>query len=262
MNDQSPNQYTILFENDPVFATAPAQIVRIVLPLETAADAGSFRLGGFGFANLNFEVPEGQSTYTTTLDLTDTLGVIVRVTAGLDVVAQEAFWLFESLDAQTGLAPQDALAGFLPVNDSTKIGEGYVNLLLAPGSTSGSLGQLSATADIFFDDNEAIVTNTWVNAVDGILPASQIDSLTVGEADSLWVYTTASDSGSGLAAYDVYYALSGEPLQLLARGLADGSPIPLTDYLSDTTYCFTSQAIDSAGNREAFDSTRLVCFRT
>ncbi|HAA18736.1 MAG TPA: hypothetical protein DCP28_08200, partial [Cytophagales bacterium] len=54
----------------------------------------------------------------------------------------------------------------------------------------------------------------------------------------------------------------GEPLQLLARGLADGSPIPLTDYLSDTTYCFTSQAIDPAGNRAAFDSTRLVCFRT
>ena len=44
-----PLEYKIRYENDPELASAPAQIVRIVHPLDETADIRAFRLGTFGF---------------------------------------------------------------------------------------------------------------------------------------------------------------------------------------------------------------------
>src|SRR5690606_22239555 len=42
-----PLNYTIRFENDPVFATAPAQVVRITQTLDSDLDFRTFRVGDF-----------------------------------------------------------------------------------------------------------------------------------------------------------------------------------------------------------------------
>ena len=48
--------YTVFFENDPDFATAPAQIVDIRLPIDPKLDIFSLRLGDFGFGFFSFQV--------------------------------------------------------------------------------------------------------------------------------------------------------------------------------------------------------------
>ena len=52
VKDKMP--FTIRFENDPEFASAPAQIVAIHLPVDPKIDINSFRLGSFGFGRYNF----------------------------------------------------------------------------------------------------------------------------------------------------------------------------------------------------------------
>ncbi|MBK8450256.1 MAG: SprB repeat-containing protein [Saprospiraceae bacterium] len=46
--------YMIRFENDPDFATAPAQVVKITGPLDSNLNILSLRLGDFGFAGFNY----------------------------------------------------------------------------------------------------------------------------------------------------------------------------------------------------------------
>jgi hypothetical protein len=112
-------EFNVLFENDPDFATAPAQNVLVKVPVTDKLNMSDFRLGSFGFGTFHFEVPENTAFYTDRLDLRDSLGLYVDVTAGLNVNTQEAFWLFESIDPATGLPPANPMIGFLPVNDST-----------------------------------------------------------------------------------------------------------------------------------------------
>jgi hypothetical protein len=47
--------FTILFENDPVFATAAAGMVRIIQPLDINVKASALRLKQFGFGNQIFD---------------------------------------------------------------------------------------------------------------------------------------------------------------------------------------------------------------
>src|SRR5690606_3733583 len=119
--------YTIFFENDPVFATAPAQRVVVRQQLDSNFDPATFRLSGFGFRNLVLDVPTGLRNYAVRLNSADEIGVDVNVTFGLDVTNNELFWAIQSVDPATGLPPMDAMAGFLPVNDSTSVGEGFVS---------------------------------------------------------------------------------------------------------------------------------------
>lgn len=55
--------FTIFYENDPEFATAPAQIVKINLPVAPKLNIYSVCLSDFGFGSFNFSVPEN-STFT------------------------------------------------------------------------------------------------------------------------------------------------------------------------------------------------------
>ncbi len=118
--------YTIRFENDPALATAPAQNVTIRQRLDTDLDPRTFRLGSFGFGAQVVEVPANRSFYSTRLDLTGELGLFVDVTAGIDIVTNEAFWIFQSIDPATGAPPTDAAAGFLPPDIVEGEGQGFV----------------------------------------------------------------------------------------------------------------------------------------
>ncbi len=67
--------FTVLFENDPKIATAPAHDVYIYCPINEHQDMSTFRLGDFGFNEDVFSVPTNTSYYTKRLDLRDSLGV-------------------------------------------------------------------------------------------------------------------------------------------------------------------------------------------
>jgi hypothetical protein len=193
----------------------------------------------------------------------------VNVTAGIDVTKREALWFFESLDPATGLPPENALRGFLPVNDTTinrfndtipKKGEWFVSFSVQAQRNITQLNSIKAQAFIVFDANAPIETNVWVNNLDPIPPVSRISKI---ENTGNFVYriqTSADDGrGSGVAGYDLYYSKNGGPLLLLTANLEANATYIFDKGIKDSTYCFVTIARDHTGNTVAFKSLGECC---
>ncbi|MBK8807416.1 MAG: T9SS type A sorting domain-containing protein [Bacteroidales bacterium] len=245
--------YKIRFKNDPEFATAPAQVVYITMPIDASYDIYSLRLTEFGFGSFRFPVEVDKPYYRTQVDVSDSLGVIVDLIAGVDVRRREIFWRFSSLDPKTKLAPTDPQKGFLLVNDSlTHIGEGYVDFTISPYKTVKTGDTLVAKAVIQFDDNDTIQTNTWVNTIDASLPESSIKDLPlVSASDSLLISISATDNNeSGVSHVDVYVSVNGNiPFLFQSLNAADTTIVYVGEI--GNSYGFFTLATDFTGNREA-----------
>ncbi|PDV99606.1 right-handed parallel beta-helix repeat-containing protein [Candidatus Chloroploca asiatica] len=170
-------RWTIYFENM-ASASAPAQEVFIVDQLPTELDWASVRLLEVGFdryslplqfvssavpASASIVVPDYRPEVTTTLE--------VQVNGYVNALSGELTWSFITRDPRTGDYPEDALAGFLPPNDGSGRGEGYVTFeaRIKPDVPLGTF--INNDADIIFDTNEAI--NTGVETVIVGMPATQ-----------------------------------------------------------------------------------------
>jgi RHS repeat-associated protein len=252
VKQESTLPYTILFENDPDFATAAAQRVVITHPFDDSVNPVSFRLGDFGFGSYYFEVPENSSYYSTRIDLTDSLNIMLDVIASINQQTNEAFWIFESVDPESGL-PETLLAelGFLPVNDSlTRAGEGFVNFTIRPSLSAQTGDIIEAQASIVFDDNPPIITNVELNTIDGDTPVSQvsdpIDTLGNGEYRLFW---EGADIGSGLSDFTLFASTNFGPFLPVAGPFSEQN-----DYVfsgaPDSTYRFFTLSRDSVGNVE------------
>lgn len=251
-------EYRVRFENDPRTATAPAQNVFVHIPVHPGLNINSLKLGGFGFGHYTFQVPDNTSYYSARLDVRDSLNLFVDVTAGIDITKHEVFWIFKSIDPVTGVAPTNALSGFLPVNDTSinrfndtlpKKGEGYVNFRLLPRTSLNTGDTVSAKATIVFDTNEEIPTNIWTNTIDAVSPGSDISLATLA-TDTVTLFWGGSDDagGTGIRDYSLYYSENGGTY-LLYRNHITGT----TEKFIGTpgnTYCFFTLAYDNTGNPE------------
>ena len=250
--------YTIFYENDPDFATAPAQIVEIRLPVHENLNIFSVQLGNFGFGFFSFDVPENTTFYQNRLDVRDSLNVFVDVTAGIDVVANEIFWIFESIDPLTGLPPEDALTGFLPVNDTSiglyndtlpKRGEGYVTYTIKSKSSVMTGDTATAQAEIIFDINAPLKTNIWTNLIDAFPPASQIDTAIDNGSVRTLNWSGADDPGGvGIAYYDLYVSRDSGDFLIYTAGI-DTNFFDVTG-VPGSIYAFYTRATDNVGNQE------------
>jgi len=246
--------YTIRFENDPDFATAPAQRVEIRHVLDSDLNLFSLRLGDFGFGNMTFTVPPNATFYNKRLDVQDSLGILVDVSAGIDVSANQVFWIFQAVDPLTGLAPSDPQLGLLPVNDTiTRRGEGFVNFSVRPKNSSMTGDTIHAEAAIIFDDNETIHTPAIFNVIDALPPASAITSNLPGTTDStsFTLTWTAQDDpgGCGLRDYALYVSTNDGIFLPHQTGIPD--TFTVFSGLPGNTYSFFTVASDNVGNTEA-----------
>ena len=261
--------YRVRFENDPAFATAPAQAVEITVPLDTSVNILDFRLSDFGFGMFNFQVPPNSSFYSARLDVVDSMGIFVDIAAGVDIVKREAFWKFQSIDLVTGLPPEDAFAGFLPVNDTTvtiytdtitQQGEGYVSFSIKPISTAMTGDSIHEQASIVFDLNEAIPTNIWKNIIDAFPPESQIlPNQANVDTNFVWLEWTAVDDpgGVGVDDYDLFVSKNGEPFYLFQENI-DSTTFFFEGEMG-ATYCFYTLATDFVKNKEAQKEEGDIC---
>jgi len=244
--------YTIRYENDPEFATVPAQKVMIDMPFDSTANMLSLRLGDFGFGDFIFSVPQNTTFYSKRLDVSDSLGVMVDVTAGIDVQNKKAFWILESIDPLTGLVPNDANKGFLLVNDSiTHKGEGFVSFTMLPKATVHTGDSIVAEASIVFDINEAIKTNRWKNIIDAHYPTSFVNPLPANtDTNFISISFTATDDigGSGVKQVKLFVARNIANYELYGTYNKD-SIINITG-VEDDEYKFISIAEDNVGNIE------------
>jgi hypothetical protein len=243
--------YKIRFENDSAKASAPAQRVTISQQFGSTVDIRNFRLGSFGFANQNFEIPGQPSFYSNRLDLRDTMGIYVDVTAGIDVSTRKAFWNFKSIDPLTGEMPSDPMVGLLPINDSLGRGQGFVNYIITPSPTAATGDSIVATARIVFDVNDPLDTKPIYNIIDAHSPQSTVSPLApVTSITSFPVYWRGTDdsTGSGVRSYSVYVSRNDSPYSAWLTDVTDTSAIFYG--ASGNQYKFISLAKDNAGNIE------------
>lgn len=250
--------YTIYFENDSELATAAAQKVEVRHRLHAKADISTFAIGAFGFGSHVFTVEGNRSSYQQRLDLTQDMGIYVDVVAGIDIVAGEAFWILQSIDPATGLPPQGTQQGFLPVNDENHSGEGYVSFTIKPKANTCITGdELTASASIVFDVNEAIPTNVWHNTVDALPPTTQLTGTDNGNNEVLLQFSGQDDQGGcGIKQYKLYVSDNYG-----AYSLYDTYPIGTeatypTEY--DHCYRFFCLGEDNVGNVEAMKEAEVI----
>lgn len=213
VNDRLP--YTIYFEN---LATtgAPARFVSIENPLPDGFDIRQFRLGEVGWGDTIIQLPNA-AFYTGSVQLGPKyFNHRVDIVAGIDVVNRKAFWRFTTIDPATGAQPTNPRAGFLPPNDSTGIGQGFVRYNIMPMDTLKAGHKLDNQAEIQFDQEKVLATNVWTNTITGyglqssMLPRPAFtDSVTFKvqwevfypdsfavNADRVEVYVAEGDTGS------------------------------------------------------------------
>ena len=255
VNATDKMNYTINFENDPDFATAPASRVMVTYDVPAQQNIASFRLADFGFGSHLFTVPTNVSSYSQRLDVSDSLGVWVDVTAGIDIVNHQLFWIFQSIDPATGFEPSSSQMGFLPINDSLSRGEGYVSFYILPDGGVQTGDTVGAEALIVFDDNEPIGTNVWRNTFDAVAPTSALHA-ELNAQDSLYCtfsFTAQDDAGgSGVRSVETFVSVNNggytsigscPPDSTLSYALVNG-----------LFYQFMSLATDNVGNTEPFKS--------
>ncbi|MEO1006874.1 MAG: hypothetical protein AAFW67_13760, partial [Cyanobacteria bacterium J06638_38] len=205
--------YTIRFENEAERATAPAVLVSIIHTLDPDLDLDSFELGDFGFGDLVVDVPDGFQNYSERLDLRNTIGSFVDFEATLDRATGTVTWTLTTIDPATGALATGVDDGFLPPNEDGN-GEGFVRYTIQAQDDLTTGTEISAVADIIFDFNEPIITPLIFNTIDVDEPTSNVLPLPATTPPNFPVNWLGSDDGSGIASYDIFVSVNGEPFTL------------------------------------------------
>ena len=269
--------YMIRFENA-ADATAPAQEVVITQQLDADLDWRTFRVDDFGFGEQIIEVDGKTAFYQKRLDFTTdpTRGYFLDVSAAVDVSTGIVTWRLTTIDPNTGDVPQNALMGFLPVNDTvydenhdvvtqgTGRGEGYVTYTVKARRDVVSGTVIDAQALIIFDTEEPIETPAIANTLDAVAPQSQVIAFataTTNEAEFQVHWAGEDDeAGSGVRDYSVWVSVDGGAFEIWLADTEQTEGI----YLGETghTYGFFTTARDNANNEElpgnAADATITV----
>jgi hypothetical protein len=242
--------YTVYFENDPELASAAAKQVRIAVPISEFANPLSTRLSSFGFADNAFEVPVNSASINQRIDLREKEGYFLDVIGGLDIQRNEFFWLLTTIDPATGQIPVNPSVGFLQINDSTGVGEGFVKFSVTPHESTVTGDTLAHFADIYFDLNPPITTNTHFNTIDAVAPTTVVDELPrFSEEGNLQLNLSATDDegGSGLGEVEVYMSRNDEEPVLIGKERK-------FEWIIDAQICdslaFFVRSIDKVGNTE------------
>ncbi|MCU0521492.1 MAG: caspase family protein [Anaerolineae bacterium] len=251
--------YTIHFENIPPAGVPPelvwpVQEIVVTDQLSPDLDWSTFALGTLGFNNTVVAVPPGRMTYEG-ITRVSTDPNPVMITATLNTQTGLITWRMHAYEDLTGQLPEDPLAGFLPANDETHTGEGYVTFSIRPKAELAQGSAFTNRADIIFDVNAPIVTNVVTNTLDTARPSSTVASLPATVSDPAFsVSWSGSDlGGSGVDLYDIYVSDDGTPFTLWQSAITTTQAVFAG--ASGHTYGFYSVATDHVGHRETAPTT-------
>jgi len=153
------------------WATAPAQRVVISNTLSSNLDLDTFLLASFGFGDFNISLETPAQSFQQVLTmLFNGRALQVSFEASLDYATRTLRAVFQSLDPLTALPP-DVLTGFLPPEDGTGRGLGFVTYTLRPMTGLPTGTQIRNVALIAFDNQTFIASNQ----VDPLNPALGTD---------------------------------------------------------------------------------------
>ncbi len=243
--------YTIDFAND---GGTAAQVVTVTQQLSSYLNWSTLQLGSFGFGTINVTVPAGLAMYETTVSYQNSDGSSLNVLVSLNFSVATGLLTatFTSLDPLTGQAPTGVFDGFLPPDDASGIGEGYVQYTVQPKSSLATGTTIAAQASVVFDTNAALDTAQVSNTIDSGAPTSSVTSLPGTESSITFPVSWSGQDdagGSGIAGYNIWVSDNGGPYSEWQTDTANTS----ANYTGQFghTYAFFSQAIDNVGNVEA-----------
>ncbi|MBK8119038.1 MAG: hypothetical protein IPK39_07295 [Sulfuritalea sp.] len=247
--------YMIRFENQ-ASATAPAQQVFITQQLDADLDWRTFRVDDFGFGDFRQELAGDKAFFSQTLDLTESRGFLLRAVVNIDTLAGLATWTLTTLDPETGEVPEDAEIGFLPPNDATGRGDGFVSYTIKAKKAAATGDVVDAEAVIVFDTEGPIGTPPIFNTLDAGVPTSNVSTLPASTLDTSFLVEwsgTDGDSGSGLASFDIFVSTDGAAFSLWL----EDTTLTEAEYIGEygRNYAFYSIARDNAGNQEKAPAT-------
>ena len=158
--------YTVQFEND---GSVAAQDVTVTEQLDPNLDWSTFQLGSFGFGSVDVTMPLGLTQYQKTVSYqnTDDSPLNVQVTLDFNVQTGLLTVTFTSLGPLTGQAPTGVFDGFLPPDNSSGGGEGFVQYTVQPKASLATGTAIDQQAAVVFDTNASLATNTFLNTIVG-----------------------------------------------------------------------------------------------
>ncbi|MFN0030756.1 MAG: T9SS type A sorting domain-containing protein [Flavobacteriales bacterium] len=248
LNNVRDHAFTITFENL-AEATAAAQTVIVRDTLDTEKfDVHSLRFVNATVADsllINMEPGVWNANYMVSL----TEDLYLNVTTQFDTVTGIIRWEFNSIDPATMSLTQDPFAGFLPPNMNGTEGTGSVSYVVNFRSATLDGDVINNRAEILFDLNEPIMTNTHTNILDFTAPQSEVEELpAVSVNEFITLQLTGSDNIAGIAYYHVFVSINNHPYVLYKT--TAHNEIPFRGIVG-RTYKFFSMAVDKAGNIEA-----------
>jgi hypothetical protein len=247
--------YTVDFEND---GNGPAQDVTTSQQLDPNLDWSTFQLGSFGFGPVRVTVPNDLTQYQTTVHYKNPDGSSLDVLVDLEFNVQTGLLSvsFASLDPTTGQAPEAAFTGFLPPDNSSGVGEGFVQYTVRPKTGLSTGNTVGGQASVVFDTNPALDTNQVLNTADSGAPTSSVQALPASSPASFPVHWSGQDDagGSGIASYNVYVSDNGGASTLWQQHVMQTSAM-YTGGQQGHTYAFYSVAIDDVGNMQPTPAT-------
>jgi hypothetical protein len=248
------------FEND---TATNAQTVTVTEQLDPSFDWSTFEFGDIGFGSYVISVPPGRSSFSTQIDATATLGVLVDMSASLNLQTGLVTWTFTAVDPKTLDLPIDPTQGVLPPNNSSFQGQGFVTYTVQPNTNLATGTDVTAQATIVLNSSTTIQTLAVYNVIDSGPPTSSVNPLPATETTpSFTVSWSGHDDpgGSGVASYSIYVSDNGGPF----TAWLTGTTLTAATYTGQSghTYAFYSIATDNVGNVQptpiAAQATTLV----
>ena len=171
-------EYLIRFENTAT-ASAPVQELIVVDYLDAGLDWSTVRFKELSYGGRIITPTAGSQSFTIrdtpAADSPAVTGIgaakmVVNAYGSVNPQMGRVEWRLSALDTNTWFYPQDALTGFLPPEDGTGRGQGYVKFGVRPKADLPDNTVVSNIATIVFDGNELIDTPAVWNTVGDVPP--------------------------------------------------------------------------------------------
>ncbi len=249
ISSKGNKNYRIYFENKAT-ATAAALEVFVKDTLDLSKfDVSTFSFNAIGIADTTIQIQEYAKKFTVLYDMYPKKNIIVQIRGTLDTLNGAIAWSFYSLDRTTLELTEDPDLGFLSPNKNAPEGEGNVAFSCKLKKAIPHNTIVSNKASIVFDLNAPIITNTYTNKIDTLVPVSSVTALNPKQTDSTFTVSwSGSDQGCGIAYYHIFVSKNDSPYVLWKGNTSSTSAIFYGKKAGN--YKFFSIASDSIGLTE------------
>jgi len=242
--------YRIYFENkDTASSSALEAFVKDTLNT-SRFDLSTFSFNTITIADTTVKIQDYAKEFTILVDMYPKKDIIVQVHGIIDTLNGAISWDFHSLDRITLELTDDPDLGFLSPNVTPPEGEANVSFSCKLKKAIAHDAIVTNNANIVFDFNAPMNTNSYSNKIDTIAPVSSVNNLNLVQPDSVFtVGWSGSDQGCGIFTYSIFVSENDSDYVLWKTTTANNTSDVFKGH-NGSNYKFFSIASDSIGLTE------------